>query len=293
MKNFRGVKMKKTMIFETEIDYENWVDEKEEKECGRRFFDDRIVIVKGTSTIQLQNKNSFFSAEAIINCKNVNTAIRRFIKELNSNGFNVCESDFDNHVKIDEIDDFRFFISYRDYQEEPVTTDTPTVTAEPDTRQTITSARTSRNQIPCTAKLIDFNQYKIVLDYGCGKYDTFKNYIEGLGLKYYGYDPYHKTEEENKIALNCKPDLVTCNNVLNVINNDNILDDIIYNISQFNCTAIFCVYEGDKSGRGKLTLNDCYQRNEPAINYIEYLSRHFNNIKRKGNMFICNNEVSK
>lgn len=115
------------MIFENEFDYDNWFEANEEKEGGHDFIEDRVVIVKGTRTIQNRKFNGF-SADATINCKNVKTAIRRFIKELKSNGFNVSEDEFESNVhcftdcgyvvEIEEIDDDRFYINYMCYQNE-------------------------------------------------------------------------------------------------------------------------------------------------------------------------------
>ena len=119
--------MKKTMVFENESAYDNWFDVNEEKEGGHDFIEDRVVIVKGTRTIQNRKFNGF-SADATINCKNVKTAIGRFIKELKSNGFNVSEDEFESNVncftdcgyvvEIEEIDDGVFYVNYMCYQDE-------------------------------------------------------------------------------------------------------------------------------------------------------------------------------
>ena len=133
--------MQKTMVFENERDYDNWFDVNEEKEGGHDFIEDRVVIVKGTRTIQNRKFNGF-SADATINCKNVKTAIRRFIKELKSNGFNVSEDEFESNVncftdcgyvvEIEEIDEDRFYINYMCYQNEAEET-TETEATEPET----------------------------------------------------------------------------------------------------------------------------------------------------------------
>ena len=133
--------MKKTMVFENETAYDNWFDVNEEKEGGHDFIEDRVVIVKGTRTIQNRKFNGF-SADATINCKNVKTAIGRFIKELKSNGFNVSEDEFESNVncftdcgyvvEIEEIDEDRFYINYMCYQYEAEEA-TETETTEPET----------------------------------------------------------------------------------------------------------------------------------------------------------------
>ena len=136
--------MKKTMIFENERAYDNWFDVNEEKEGGHDFIEDRVVIVKGIRTIQNRKFNGF-SADATINCKNVNTAIRRFIKELKSNGFRVSEDEFESNVncftdcgyvvEIDEIDEDTFYINYMCYQNEVEEVET-SESEEPKTEKT-------------------------------------------------------------------------------------------------------------------------------------------------------------
>ena len=155
--------------------------------------------------------------------------------------------------------------------------------------QTITSANTSQNQLPCTHKVIDFTKIGTLLDYGCGKYDTFKNLVESNGVTYFGYDKFNRTEAENIKALQCMPDLITCNNVLNVIDSLGVIDSIIEEVASYKKPAIFCVYEGNRTNEGKPTKNGtCYQRNEKSSVYTERLEKHFSSVVRKGNIFFCN-----
>lgn len=153
--------------------------------------------------------------------------------------------------------------------------------------QTYTSANTSLNQLPCTHKLVAQENFTKLLDYGCGKYDTFKNYVEVLGKKYFGYDKYNRSEKENMEALSCNPNLVTCNNVLNVIDSDEVMEQVVKDLASFGCKTIICVYEGDRTGVGKVTKKDCYQRNQKAVEYIPVLEKYFQKVTRKGNIFIC------
>jgi len=153
--------------------------------------------------------------------------------------------------------------------------------------QKISSANTSLNQLPCTHKLVVSENFTTLLDYGCGKYDTFKEYINGLGKEYFGYDKFNRSEEENKIALQSKPDLITCNNVLNVIASDEVVEMILNDLAKYKAKTIICVYEGNRSGEGRVTKKDCYQRNQKAVAYMPMLEKYFNTIKRKGNIFIC------
>ena len=119
--------MKKTMVFENETAYDDWFDINEEKEGGHDFIKDRVVIVKGTRTIQNKDFNGF-CADATINCKNVKTAIRRFIKEVKNSGFEISEDDFESNVncfadcgflvEIEETDEGKYYVRYMCYQDE-------------------------------------------------------------------------------------------------------------------------------------------------------------------------------
>ena len=124
--------MKKTMVFENETVYDNWFDVNEEKEGGHDFLENRVVIVKGTRTINGKKFNGF-SANSTIECKNVRTVVRRFAKELNSNGFEVSIDEFEGScngenlhdltgsgmvVEVEEIDDDRYYVNYMCYQDE-------------------------------------------------------------------------------------------------------------------------------------------------------------------------------
>ena len=124
--------MKKTMVFENETAYDNWFDVNEEKEGGHDFLENRVVIIKETRTINGKKFNGF-SADSTIECKNVRTAVRRFVKELNSNGFEVSVDDFECSfngenlhdltgsgmvVEVEEIDDGRYYVNYMCYQDE-------------------------------------------------------------------------------------------------------------------------------------------------------------------------------
>ena len=140
--------MKKTMVFENETAYDNWFDVNEEKEGGHDFLENRVVIIKESRTINGKKFNGF-SADSTIECKNVRTAVRRFVKELNSNGFEVSVDDFECSfngenlhdltgsgmvVEVEEIDDGVFYVNYMCYQNEvEETTETAT---DPETAET-------------------------------------------------------------------------------------------------------------------------------------------------------------
>ena len=153
--------------------------------------------------------------------------------------------------------------------------------------QKYTSANTRLNQIPCVHKYIDYDSVDTILDYGCGKYTKFKEFIESKGIEYHGYDPYHKTAKENTVALSCTPDLIVCCNVLNVIGSDIGIEALLRQIASFECPVIFSIYEGNGTGVGKVTKKDCYQRNMKAKCYVPIISLFFGEVSRKGNVIFA------
>ena len=121
--------------------------------------------------------------------------------------------------------------------------------------QEYTSANTSRRQVPKLARAIvyDLHPGSTILDYGCGKYPNTKKFFTDTKINYTGYDPYHLTEEENRIALSKKYDYAICCSVLNVIKEKEIRQAIMLHLTQLANTSIISIYEGDRSGVGKKT----------------------------------------
>ena len=154
--------------------------------------------------------------------------------------------------------------------------------------QTYTSASTSinRTKLPAVYKKAHFLS-KNILDYGCGAYTKhIRQYVESMGKIYLPYDPYNQYIDEaldtrDKIHLllanECPIDVV-CSNVLNVIDDDEEIKGIAKTIMDIIMRAggfgFITVYEGDKSGIGRQTGKDQYQRNEPLKSYLKYFSGH-------------------
>ena len=80
---------------------------------------------------------------------------------------------------------------------------------------------------------------------------------------------------------------------MNVISDINIVFETIKKIIDRadNDTKIFItIYEGDKTGVGKITKKDCYQRNESIQKYLEYcniVSSKKNFVIKKGVITNC------
>lgn len=149
--------------------------------------------------------------------------------------------------------------------------------------QRYTSAGTSVNSraLPAVYKRIQIRAGEILFDLGCGKYT---NHIQAAlpGIKYLPYDPYNQSDEVNNGSLaelvhairSGIPVDVVCSNVLNVIDDDAELWNIagwIQNIVQASRgKGYVTVYEGDRSGTGRQTGPDQYQRNQPLRNYLRF-----------------------
>ena len=145
--------------------------------------------------------------------------------------------------------------------------------------QNYTSKNTSVNttKLPAVYNKVRWDklpQYTKVLDWGCGKDTTLiNNTLDRHGLVHVGYDPNWKSEMENEAAISLlgMVDAFVCSNVLNVIDDDAVVRDICQKAMQHKYFFI-TVYEGDGSGIGKRSKNDCYQRNAKIKLYMKYFS---------------------
>lgn len=153
--------------------------------------------------------------------------------------------------------------------------------------QTYTSKATSINKekLPAVYRKAAISA-PVVFDYGCGKYtDHIREYLDTqCGAVLLPYDPFNQPREVNqksrKLLTNCImhdiPVDIICSNVLNVIDNDTSINTIAWNIQNIvNKTGgigYITVYEGNRSGIGKQTGPDQYQRNEPLRSYLKYFS---------------------
>jgi hypothetical protein len=166
--------------------------------------------------------------------------------------------------------------------------------------QKISSAGTSISSINKIYKLLPqlgYEKETIILDYGCGKYNKNKEEAEKHGYRWFGYDPYNRSEEENnltsKLMKLVKPHVIVCSNVCNVIQEDSALMNVlnqIYNYASEDTDIYITIYEGDKSGVGKVTTKG-YQRNEKVSSYKDYICEFFDILEVKGNIIKCRKVV--
>ena len=152
--------------------------------------------------------------------------------------------------------------------------------------QNFTSSATSinRSKLPSVYRKATLSpSTPFVVDYGCGKYvDHIKAFLKEQGKVLYPFDPYNQPDATNKHTLDfiqwaidrrIEVDLV-CSNVLNVIDDPETIRKIANYIQDVvkatDGTAYITVYEGDRSGIGRQTGRDQYQRNEPLRSYLKY-----------------------
>lgn len=138
-----------------------------------------------------------------------------------------------------------------------------------------TSKNTSVNhtKIPYIVNHIDWRRFigGRCLDYGSGKLNPNTYYaINGMGIQYLPYDPYWLDEKTNNKAMNLYPTIVICSNLLNVIDNDEEVKRIHDYIHGLKVPYFIRIYSGDKSGIGRETKKDCWQRNQIAENYLYF-----------------------
>ena len=143
--------------------------------------------------------------------------------------------------------------------------------------QKYTSRHTSvnSNKLPAIYTRFKVGRSSIVFDYGCGKFiDHIKQSLPA-GVTYLPYDPFNQPQEVNcrsieRLAKACyerEPVDIVCSNVLNVIDDDRAVNDIALFFNTIHSlvggSVFVAVYEGNKTGIGKPTGNDQYQRNLP------------------------------
>lgn len=142
--------------------------------------------------------------------------------------------------------------------------------------QKYSSKNTSINshKIPAIYKMkkaVELYSGKKVFDCGGGKFDTAVEFAKQYNAVVDIYDPFNRSLEHNNIVLNKRHDIAILSNVLNVIDSDTNLTGAITLCLNKCDTVLITVYEGNKSGIGRETKKDCYQRNQPLQWYVDYI----------------------
>lgn len=155
--------------------------------------------------------------------------------------------------------------------------------------QTYTSATTSINasRLPAIYGRLDADALRMqqVLDYGCGRYiDHIRAHVEAVcDGEYLPYDLFNQPAEVNarSRAEAARGDIglsVICSNVLNVIDSTDVVKAIAAELAAYaadGAAVYVTVYEGDRSGVGRPTGTDTYQRNEKVIKYLQFFPANF------------------
>lgn len=163
--------------------------------------------------------------------------------------------------------------------------------------QTITSAATSVNMVPRLFKNINWKPGTYNLDIGGGRFQTGTDYLAGLGVTNLVYDPYNRSEEHNRkvlleAILNQDKLSITMSNVLNVIQDEYARHMTIALSWSFFRPVFISVYEGDKSGEGKITSRG-WQENRRLTDYRDEVMRFFGTVeimKKHGIMLLSDNK---
>lgn len=150
--------------------------------------------------------------------------------------------------------------------------------------QSFTSRNTSinSNRLPAVYKRILTDQTpRTIFDFGCGRFtDRITDSLPD-NITYIPYDPFNQPHDVNErgvrflnyiSSIQRKTPLdIVCSNVLNVIDDDGVVSKIarmLMNVhNNTGCGIYVSVYEGDRSGVGRQTGRDQYQRNEPLRAY--------------------------
>ena len=152
-------------------------------------------------------------------------------------------------------------------------------------KQEFTSKNTSINTKKLHAIYNKINWDKIrgkkVFDFCCGKPETIaliSELLEKYDIDYIPYDPYHQSKADQTVAYERRfdADIYICSNVLCVIKEYDNIQKIIDAIGRYiiqeqpykNKIFFFKIHEGDRSGQGKQTKKDCWQRNQKTKDYI-------------------------
>lgn len=128
-------------------------------------------------------------------------------------------------------------------------------------------------KVPKGLKLVEKMGFKNVLNFGCGY--GYKYHTEQMKeLNLINYDLYIP-ELAILPSKDTKIDIVVCNNVLNVIEDDAVVLTVLETLESYNKPILITIYEGDKSGTGKITSKKTYQRNLKSKDYTILKERDY------------------
>ena len=155
-------------------------------------------------------------------------------------------------------------------------------------RQKFRSGNTSLRQVAAGFRKVNFQPGTVNLDLGGGKFDDATKFLEEKGVKNLVFDPVNRSNSHNRAIFdavrNGGVDTVTCNNVLNVIQEAEARDNVILQAAKAlkpDGTAYFTVYEGDRSGKGRQSQADAWQEHRKTADYLDEIRKHFAEVSIK------------
>lgn len=171
--------------------------------------------------------------------------------------------------------------------------------------QRYSSASTSinRSKLPkgysIVGKHIGWKEGTTHLDIGGGRFDNAVEHLKTHGVNGFVYDPYNRSQEHNEQVMsaagNGQSDTVSLFNVLNVIEEPehhmNALK-LAHTSLKPGGQLFVGVYEGDKSGQGKVTGKDSYQRNEKLESYLPTIQQVFPNARMHKGIILATKDQS-
>ena len=129
------------------------------------------------------------------------------------------------------------------------------------------------------------------IDIGGGKFDNASEHLAKQDVENLVFDPYNRSADHNRMVLDSvrgKPaDTATVSNVLNVIPDEaNQIKTLetAYKSLKDDGEVFITVYEGNKSGVGKVTGADQFQQNKKLSDYLDTVRKVFPNATVKGGM---------
>lgn len=158
--------------------------------------------------------------------------------------------------------------------------------------QNYTSKNTSLHQIariyknPTSAKYL---RDKFILDIGGGKYNDAAYYaFNELHSLVHVYDKYNRDEDDNRFVLQFDNyHVAILSNVLNVIDDREERIALLIMAKMKAKMTLISVYEGDRSGIGKVSKKDCYQLNRKLEDYIGEVNEVFGTCEKKNGFILA------
>lgn len=157
------------------------------------------------------------------------------------------------------------------------------------------TAKTSLNQVPALHKFV-VSLGLSVFDFGAGKKGKIDSFYASQQMPrvYLPYDPFNRDKQENiaswRYLEDHGVDVVTCANVLNVLD-DSDLANCIYHLShatrQTNKGMCFVSVYHKPSNPRNLRRNGYIQRNQPISEYIPFLKKEFDKVQNVGKFLAC------